>query len=314
MKISVFLNHPSVDCWNFLPRHKEALEKALPECEVRICYSNEQFLQALPETQVALIWGFHQDWFDSAPNLQWIVTPAAGKDYFQVELPQGVALDYCSFHGEIMAESVVAYVLAHNRGISQSHFWQDKDLWPRGEIGNTMRALRGNSVVILGFGNIGQWIGRLLKPFGVKIVGVKRELSKIPEYFDPEDKLVTIDHWEKYLADCDHLILALPRSTQTDNIVNKEMLAQLPLHAAIYNVGRGNAINEDDLADALVQKKLSAAYLDVFQEEPLPQNSVLRSAPQCLLMPHISACSPNYMDLFVKELTIKFKNKYPGKF
>ena len=314
MKITAFITHSIVDCWNFLPRHKAALEKALPGTDVRICETKDQFLGALSETHVALIWGFQQEWFDLAPRLNWIVTPAAGKDYFQVTPPHSVAIDYCSFHGEIMAETVVAYVLAHNRGISENQCWQDKKPWPRGEIANKMRVLRGNSIVILGFGHIGQWIGRLLKPFGVKITGVKRELSSAPDYFGPEDKLVSIENWESCLGDCDQLILALPRSPQTDNIINHRILAQLPSRAAIHNIGRGNAIDEQALAEALTEKKLAAAYLDVFQQEPLPEDSPLRDAPNCLLMPHISACSPNYLDLFVNELIGKFKAKYPDQF
>ncbi|MBN2739009.1 MAG: hypothetical protein JXR70_18665 [Spirochaetales bacterium] len=310
MKISVFLTHNQVECWNFLSRHKLALEKKLPDVELTICETKEAFLSSLSMVEVVFVWSFQQEWFDMAPKLKWLVTPAAGKDYFQVTPPEGVEIDYCSFHGEIMAETVLAFVLAHNRGLVQSLEWQKKSLWPRGEVGNPMRALRNNNVVILGFGHIGVWIGRLLKPFGVRITGVNRTNTIAPDYFGPEDQVVTLDGWKKHLTDCDHLILALPRNSESDNVINEDVLSRLPERAALHNVGRGNAIDENALAKALKHGKLAAAFLDVFQNEPLAENSPLRDAPHCMIMPHVSACSPNYLDLFVDEMVQKISHKY----
>ena len=311
MKISVYLTHNKVDCWNFLPHHKETLEKALPGADLIICQGEDEFLKSLSDAEVALIWFFKQEWFELAPNLKWIITPAAGKDYFQVNPPGGIEIDYCTFHGEIMAETVVAYILAHKRGISQTHYWQNKMTWPRGEIANSMAMVRGNSVVILGFGHIGQWIGRLIKPFGVKITGVKRSLIKAPDYFDSKDQIVTLDGWTSALNDCDHLILALPRNNESDNILKQDIFSLLPSGAAVYNVGRGNAIDEKALFMALKEKRISAAYLDVFQKEPLSEKSPLRELPNCFIMPHISACAPRYMDLFIQEFVGKYKLKFP---
>jgi phosphoglycerate dehydrogenase-like enzyme len=253
-----------------------------------------------------------QEWFESSPNLEWIVTPAAGKDYFHVTPPQGVSIDYCSFHGQLIGETVIGMLLSHARGIRDAFELGKLDPWPRTLIERNMRPLRGAHLVILGFGNIGRWIGRLAKPFGVRITGVKRSQVPRPEYFDTADRIILIDALDNVLPETDHLVLALPGDAGTLDIIGKRRIGLLPAHAVIYNIGRGNAIEENALIEALATKKIAAAYLDVFKEEPLPESSGLRRCPNITLMPHASAISPNYLDLFIEEFIRKYKNRYAG--
>jgi phosphoglycerate dehydrogenase-like enzyme len=78
-------------------------------------------------------------------------------------------------------------------------------------------------------------------------------------------------------------------------------MALLPPTAGIYNVGRGNSVDESALVELLRQHPLCEAYLDVFREEPLAADSPLRASPNCIILPHVSANAPEYMDLFVEE-------------
>jgi phosphoglycerate dehydrogenase-like enzyme len=112
------------------------------------------------------------------------------------------------------------------------------------------------------------------------------------------------------LPAADHLVLALPGGAETDSLLDARRLSLLPPHAAIYNVGRGNAIDESALASALVAQAIAAAYLDVFAREPLPADSPLRSCPNAFLLPHISAIAPNYLDLFLRELAQRLKMEW----
>ena len=102
----------------------------------------------------------------------------------------------------------------------------------------------------------------------------------------------------------------MPSGSSTDRILNGERLKRLPAHAWVYNFGRGNAIDEDALAKALEEGIVAGAGLDVFAQEPLAVDSPLRHAPNILLMPHSSAFSPNYMDLFVKEFVARFQKRF----
>jgi phosphoglycerate dehydrogenase-like enzyme len=84
------------------------------------------------------------------------------------------------------------------------------------------------------------------------------------------------------------------------------MLAKLPRNAVIINVGRGNSIDEEALAEALLKKKIAAAFLDVFKEEPLSETSPLSSnIPGLFRMPHVSAFAPEYIPLFFEEMAVK---------
>ncbi|MCF6177335.1 MAG: hypothetical protein L3J71_16395 [Victivallaceae bacterium] len=303
MRITVWLNSAEVACWNFSTEDLKYLQHKIPEAEITVCQSEAEFIEALPQTEIVLTWNFKQAWFDIADSLRWIYTPAAGQDYFSIKLPEHIKVSHGSFHGELMAETVMAMILASCRGIiTAAH---STAFWPQAALSQTMRPLRGAHLTILGFGAIGAWIGRLAKPFGVKITGIKRQISPASDYFDCADRIVTVDKLNEILPTTDHLVLVLPRNPESELIINRQRLALLPSRAVVYNVGRGNAIDEVALTEALVNGELAGACLDVFATEPLPADSLLRAAPNMLITPHSSAISPNYLTLFIDEFVAK---------
>lgn len=308
--IGIWLTHPEVICWNLNRRQFNLIKNLLPHTNLIFCHTEEDFIKILPQLETAIIWTFKQEWFKKAPYLKYIVTPAAGKDLFQVEPPKGIELIYSSFHGELIAETVLGMILAHARGIMRSFQIQTTPAWSRLEMDKVMLPLRGAHVVILGFGNIGQWIARLCKLLGVRITGIKNTLIPLPDFMDKNDHILTVAKLDTVLSEADHLVLAIPGTAATTDIIDARRLSLLPRHAAIYNVGRGNAINEAALLTALKQKRISAAYLDVFKQEPLSPDSPLRRCLNCYIMPHASAISPNYLDLFIKEFVEKYKRGF----
>jgi phosphoglycerate dehydrogenase-like enzyme len=243
------------------------------------------------------------------------VTPAAGRDYFSVRPPPGVDLDYGAFHGELMAETVLAMMLAQTRGLPLAAGMRSaggviESEWPRAKFDRSARPLRGSHVVIAGFGNIGRWVARLAKPFGVRITGVRREPGERPESFDSGDVLLPAERLDEVLPHADHLILTLPGGSATRHFLDERRLSLLPARAVVYNVGRGNAIDEVALVKALRAGGIAGAALDVFETEPLPLDSPLRDCPGVLLLPHAAAISPNYLDLFVGEFVGRYRERY----
>ena len=308
--VTIFITHPYVPAWNFSGKNLKYLQNLLPELNVKICSSPDKFEVELPNTEIALIWYFKQEWLSFAPKLKWIITPAAGRDYFHIPPSSGVDVDYGHFQGELMGETVLGMMLAQARGIREAILLSRDHSWPRDLICKRMKPLRGSHLVILGFGHIGRWIGRLAKPFGMRIIGVKRKLVPPPPYFDDQDSVITVNNLEEVLPEADHLVLSLPGGADTTDIIDKKRLNLLPSNAVIYNVGRGNAINEPALIEALTHNKIEAAYLDVVKTEPLPADSALRKCPNLFIMPHASAISPNYLDLFIREFAEKYKARY----
>lgn len=307
MKISAWLTHPDIPSFNFSKKHADLIESSIQGARVRTCHDREDFIASLEECELALVWTFLQEWFDHAPKLEWIVTPAAGRDYFKVQPPGEIDIDYCSFHGEIISETVIGMLLSHCRGLREADLLGRDDPWPRKKLASRLGVFRGSRLTILGFGNIGGWIGKLAKPFGAQVTGIRRQSGPSPDFFEDGDAVLGIDSLDDTLPATDHLVLALPSGDGTHHLMDSRRIDLLPAHATISNIGRGNALDEEALAAALKEDRLAAAWLDVFHDEPLPGDSPLRSCRNAFLMPHCSAVSPNYLELFCRELIEKIK-------
>lgn len=302
MKAAVFLQHEYLPC--FADRHMEFLRREAPQVEWVNCLTLDEFRRELADSGMAVCWSFALGAVDAAPKLVRVATPAAGREFIRLTPRPGLEVIHGTFHGEFMGETVVGLMLAFARGIKDS-LDRRAEPWPRVPVTLAMRPLRGSRAVIVGFGHIGKWIGRLVKPFGVRLVGVNRSDLSRPDYFDGDDAVCAVSELDRHLSEADHLILALPFSADTDMLLDARRLALLPPRAYVYNVGRGNAVDEPALIAALKAGRLAGAGLDVYAKEPLEASSPIRDCPNVILMPHVSAMSVNYLDVFFRELVKK---------
>lgn len=309
MKILIYLTHPHVEAWNFQDRHKEQFSRHFSGLSVVVCRNSKEFLARLPEADGVIVWYFKREWEKAAPRLKWIATPAAGKDWIDVESGSNLPVLFGGFHGLMMAESVLGAALYFCKAFQFSDELQKKKKWARVKLSPKITSLYQKRVTILGFGRIGQTIGRVFKSFGCHLTGVKREAIEPPDYFDGNDKIVTADKMMEVLPESDHLILVLPSRADTEGLFTRQHFEQLPRHCIVYNVGRGNAYREADILHALRGKHIAGAYLDVFETEPLPETSELWEMENVLIQPHLSAASPHYLDLFIEELIPRLKKE-----
>ncbi len=287
-------------------RHIAQLRETFPGAKVVWCRTEESFLKVLPRTQIALTWAFRQEWFARAPALRRIATPAAGRDFFAITPPARVKVRYGTFHGPVMAETVLGLMLAFNRGLFEAYRRQlAGELWPRAALFG-VRLLAGTHAVIVGCGHIGGMIGRMLKPFGVCVTGVRRSPPRRrPAWMRGDDQVVGLDGLDAALRKADHVVVVLPSDTGTDRLFDARRLALLPRRAVMYNVGRGNCIDEAALAKALRSGALRGACLDVFAREPLTADSPLAAdLPGLVRVPHASAFTETYIDRFIGETIV----------
>jgi len=306
-KILVYLTHPHVQAWNFLPIHRKLLEDSVPGLNVSICLNLKEFLDRLPEAEIVIVWFFKNDWLEKAVNLELIVTPAAGRDWVNLETSK-IKVSYGRFHGPMIAESILGAVFYFLKAFHFSKKMQLQKKWARTKISEHLGSLKGSRVTILGFGNIGQCVGKFLKSYGCVITGIKRTLVKGPDYFEDGDRVLTVDKISEVLATTNHLVLVLPGGVETQGLLTYELLSKLPANSYVYNVGRGNVYEEQDLVAILQEDKIAGAYLDVFDAEPLSEKSLLWQLDNVLIQPHISAASPQYLELFVEELAEEINN------
>ena len=272
--------------------------------------SEEAFLRALPQATHALVWNFRSEWFALAPRLRLVATPAAGRELVPETGPRGVKVHFGAFHGEIMAESVAAFMLAWSRGFFRLRAKEiSNDPWPRAWLSDKCSTVRTTNAVVFGFGNVGRAIGDLLNRLCVGVTGVTRHgvYQTLPGRRRPQqvDERVL----DEALGSADWVILALPSTTGTDNFFDEKLIRKLPRKCVVINVGRGNVVDEKALYRALRTKRLAGAYLDVRKHEPsatvlespgyVPE---LASLPNCVITPHSAAFDGNYLRMFIGEL------------
>jgi D-2-hydroxyacid dehydrogenase (NADP+) len=279
------------------------LEREVPGLNVELCFNSRDFINRLPHFEGAVVWFFKEQWMESAFKLKLIATPAAGKDWIEVDEGKGLQISFGGFHGSLIAESVIGAMFYFLKALPLSVAMQKQKKWARNKISKKFQSLYKSRVTILGFGKIGNAIAERLKPFGCKITGIKRKSTPTPNYFTSSDRVLNFENWKMIFAETDHLICALPGDAS--GVLKIEHFQILPKSCYFYNVGRGNVCQESALVEVLEAGEIAGAYLDVFEEEPLPESSSLWKADNVLIHPHLSAASPQYLELFVEELAKK---------
>lgn len=231
-----------------------------------------------------LVWRPPKGSMKGFPNLRAVLNLGAGVDAVlkDPDLPD-VPLVSLKDEGlaQGMAEYVVHAVLHLHRDMHRFRTFQQEATWRSLPQADTTRRRIG----ILGFGHLGQAVARHLAPFGFPIAGWSRTAKTVAgvESFAGRDAL------HAFLARTDILIILAPLTPETRGIVNWATLAALPKGAYIINAARGGLVVESDLLAALDSGHLAGAFLDVFEEEPLPPTHPFWRHPKVIVTPHVAA-------------------------
>jgi len=153
--------------------------------------------------------------------------------------------------------------------------------WESGPQRERSRLLRGQTILMLGYGAIGRRLAELLEPFHVRILALRRGSEG-----DRRVTVVPLRDIDHALETADHVVNMLPENEGTRGFLNRERLSRIRADAFMYNIGRGTTVDQDALLDALQRGDMGGAYLDVTAVEPLPPNHPLWSAPNCYITPH----------------------------
>jgi D-2-hydroxyacid dehydrogenase (NADP+) len=260
--------------------------------------SQAAFLEQLPGAEAALVWQFDASWYPIGQRLRFVATPAAGRENVALDPTGRVRRVNGHFHGKIMAETLLGMMLHFSRGIDVGVQNQRLRSYAREPFATTHR-LAGQRALIIGYGPIGRHCAALLSAIGMRVTGVKRRPAVD---LGPAEAVVTLDRLHEALSTTHHVVLTLPGDTDTHHLISDQEFRALRPGACLYNLGRGNAVDEAALLRALSTGKLHRAFLDVTHEEPLPEGSPLWAAPGLALLPHASAISQDYLELWFDEL------------
>jgi phosphoglycerate dehydrogenase-like enzyme len=275
------------------------------------------------ETEVLYTWNVLPDPV-KVPNLKWIQFGSAGVDPFlDNSLLQKDDLVATTMSGVItgqIAEYILMAMLAFGHKLPKLMRYQRDHKWPKqSEKWEDFLPveLRYSTVGILGYGSIGRQVARLLQPFGGEVLAVKHDVMHpedtgyIPEGMgDPHgdffDRLYPMEALHSMLAECDFVVVTLPLTEETRHVLDAAAFEAMKETAYLVNVGRGELIDEQALVEALKDKQFAGAALDVFEEEPLPEDSLLWKMENVIISPHVSGLSAHFRDetltLFIENL------------
>lgn len=258
-----------------------------------------------------------KDSLASLPALNWVqstwagveplLDPAARRDYILTNA-RGV-------FGRLMSEYIIGYLIAQERKIFQRAQAQEAKQWHNSPTGT----LHGKTIGLLGVGSIGAEIARTAKFFDMTVWGYTKSSeasAHVDRYFHPRSPFSLLEKTEDedlihFAHGLDYLISVLPNTKETRKIVNAALLAALPPRAIFVNVGRGSAVDESALIEALNQNRIAGAVLDVFEQEPLPKDHPLWMTKNLYMTFHTSAPSvpEDIAKLFIENYLLFHQGK-----
>ena len=221
------------------------------------------------------------------PNLRWLCLDSAGADKYVDESlypnPDVVLTNSSGAYGVTISEHILMVTLMLLRQMPVFLEAAGARQW---HAAVPIRSIYGSRITMLGTGDIGTAVARRMKALGAaSVTGVRRTARPADPAFD---RTVTYHELASVLPETDILISAMPHTPETAGIISRECIDLLPAHALIVNVGRGTAVDQQALMDALNAGTLAGAALDVMVPEPLPADHPLWTTPNLIITPHMS--------------------------
>lgn len=278
--------------FNIEKQQKEELVQRFPTCTFHFQRTADCEEVAIADVIVTYGGNIDAPLLARAEKLKWIMVASAGVEKMALEEIAArniIVTNVRGIHKTPMAESVLAHMLALKRSVGEIYNVQGEKDWT---YKFTSSELRGSTALILGPGAIGMEIGRLLQAFGVKTIGCNRSGNQA-EYMDEG---IQFDHLLEKLPEADFVISVLPSTPETKGLLTEAHFDVMKASAVFLNFGRGDLLDEDMLIRVLQERKIHHAVLDVFQIEPLPEESPFWTLPNCTVSPHISSKSGKYVE------------------
>jgi phosphoglycerate dehydrogenase-like enzyme len=299
----------------FAPADVERLTSTLgAETLIQVAHNRDlpSALTAHPEADVLCTFWPPIETRALAPHLVWLAMPSAGADgALRAGLVRAgeppVVTNASGIHAVPISEFVFSLLLMWNRHwptmlqAQRERHWADRAEWQR----LRGRELHGTTLGVVGMGAIGRQVARLGRAFGMRVLATRR--SAPANGHDPDaDALYPITELHQLLAQADYVVLAVPHTSDTHEMIGDAELRAMKPTTFLVNIARGTIIDEPTLIRALTDGTIAGAGLDVFAEEPLPPSSPLWTLPNVIISPHLSGSSDQYSrrftDLFLENI------------
>jgi phosphoglycerate dehydrogenase-like enzyme len=277
---------PTVLVYHADRRYAELVRVPKRGVSVHIAATPSEAAGAVPDAEILYAWKFPPQLYAKASRLKWLQVMGAGVDWALVpELPEHVQITRApGVFGPWMAEYVLAWCLwvtqrlKPYRDAQRQRRWDDHVLPDR---------LGGKTLTIVGLGDIGRDIARAARALGMRVLGVSRRGRPVRE----ATRMYPVSAMTRALREADFVVLLLPLTPETRGIIGADALAAMKSTAWLINIARGAVADEGALMQALEQRRIAGAVLDVFDREPLPPSHPLWKMDNVVVTPHISGPS-----------------------
>jgi phosphoglycerate dehydrogenase-like enzyme len=255
---------------------------------------------AIADAEIYFGFGISRDLFLAAPMLRWVHSAAAGARaslFPEMVESEVIFTNSAGTYAEPLAEWAMAAVLHFARAFDIAAAGKRDGRWPYDEMagsGHPQREVAGSTIGIVGYGGIGEAIGRRAQALGMRVLAVR---SRLPAGLPGgADEVFGAEGLHAVLSRSHYIVLSLPETPATSGLIGAPELALMRPDAVLLNLSRGGIVDEDTLVDALGSARIRGAALDVFREEPLPAQSPLWSLDNVLITPHAGAISPRFWE------------------
>ncbi|MBI2542659.1 MAG: D-2-hydroxyacid dehydrogenase [Candidatus Aenigmarchaeota archaeon] len=279
--------------------HTSIIKKQFPDAEITVVDDvKDEIDTKIDETEIIITSRLHNIDFQKTENLKWIHVTAAGVDFLSDDLLNSDVLitNSSGVHSIPIAEHVFAFMLMFERQIHKSFRIQvEEKKWVRNFKFQNVSELHGKTIGIIGLGRIGRKIAQLAKAFDMKVLAIVRN----PREEKNVDEMYDMKGLDNVLETSDYVVVCLPLTKETQHLFDYEKFSKMKSSTYFINIGRGKIVKENDLIKALKDNIIAGAGLDVFEDEPLPDDSELWNLENVIITPHYSGWTPYYMDRVV---------------
>ena len=287
------------------------LQKRFPDVEFSFFSSLQEVGDEIKKAEVLVTYGkkLTEDLLNKAKKLRWLMILSAGLDHLPLDdiKKRNILLtNVRGIHKIPIGEFVLAFMLQYVKKFPFFHKEKVKKSWSRNV---QVDELYGQTLLVVGAGAIGSHIAKLAKCFGMQTLGIKRTISENENF----DAIYPLAKLNELLPQADFVVSVLPSTAETKNVFTKEQFSLMKTTSVFINVGRGDAVKEADLLEALEERTIAHAYLDVFQEEPLPESHPYWTCEHITITPHITGVTEKYVEramvIFEKNLQLYLQGR-----
>ena len=293
-------------------KNMEQIKTIIPDWDVITGKDKEIWEGHLKDAEVIAGWrkSVEKECLQNDSHLKWLQTWSAGVNSLPLEALESKNILLTSANGVHtfpISETIFALMLSLTRKIHTYVKNQQTKTW---EHANLKSEIHQKTIGIIGVGAIGKETARIAKAFGMTVLGVRR--SGKPEDF--VDQMYTADQLSILLPQCDYVVITLPLTKDTFHLFGKEQFNQMKPSSFFINIGRGEIVVENDLIAALQNQTIAGAGLDVFEKEPLSEDSPLWDMENVIITPHTAGATEHYNQRVIENIFIpNLKNYVAGK-